>query len=95
MAACYTSISKNFDFVNWSNDKCFLPTTSREVYPMALPESQTYNFIKKETLLQVLSCEFGKFLRTTFLQNTSGLLFLEVRAWKFGLGCFSKTQNLF
>ena len=35
------------------------------------------NFIKKETLAQVLSCEFVKFLRAPFLQNISGWLFLN------------------
>ena len=32
------------------------------------------NFIKKETLTQVFSCDFAKFLRTTSLQNTYGRL---------------------
>ena len=36
-------------------------------------------FIRKETLAQLFSC--GKFLRTPFLQNTSG-------------GCFYKSYNL-
>ena len=35
-----------------------------------------YNFIKKESLAQVFSCEFCKFLRTPFLQNTSKWLLL-------------------
>ena len=34
--------------------------------------------LKKETLTQALSCDFAKFLRTTFLQNTSKQLLL----WK-------------
>ena len=34
------------------------------------------NFIKKETVAQVLSCEFTKFLRKPFLQNTSKQLLL-------------------
>ena len=33
--------------------------------------TQSCNFIKKETLTQVFSCEFCKILRTPFLQNTS------------------------
>ena len=33
-------------------------------------------FVKKETLAQVLSCEFCENLRTIFLQNTSGRLLL-------------------
>ena len=32
-------------------------------------------FIKIETLAQVLSCEFAKFSRALFLQNTSGHCF--------------------
>ena len=36
---------------------------------------KTWNFIKKENLAQVFSCEFCQIsLRTPFLQNTSGLL---------------------
>ena len=35
------------------------------------------NFIKKETLAQVFSCEFAKFLRTPFSQNRSGRLLLN------------------
>ena len=34
------------------------------------------NFIKKETLTQVLSCKFWEILRTSFLQNTYGRLLL-------------------
>ena len=33
---------------------------------------QACNFIKKETLAQVFSCEFWEILRAPFLQNTSG-----------------------
>ena len=35
------------------------------------------NFIEKETLAQALSCEFYEISKNTFLQNTSGLLFLN------------------
>ena len=34
------------------------------------------NFIEKEALAQVLSCKFCEFLRTPFLQNTSGQMLL-------------------
>ena len=34
------------------------------------------NFIKKETLAQVFSCEFCEISKNTFLQNTSGRLLL-------------------
>ena len=37
------------------------------------------NFIKKETLAQVSSCDLSKFLRTAFLQNTSGWLLLAIQ----------------
>ena len=36
------------------------------------------NFIKKETLARCFPKNFAKFLRTPFLQNTSGRLLLEV-----------------
>ena len=35
------------------------------------------NFINKETLAQVFPVNFAKFLRTPFLQNTSGRLLLH------------------
>ena len=38
--------------------------------------SQPANFIKKENLVQVLSCEFCEIYKNTFLQNTCGKLFL-------------------
>ena len=38
---------------------------------------QVYNFIKKESLVQVFSCEFANFPRTPFLQKTSGQLLLS------------------
>ena len=34
-------------------------------------------FIKKETLAQVLFCEFFKIFKSTFLQNTTGRLLLS------------------
>ena len=34
--------------------------------------SGPYNFIKKETMAQVFSCEFCEISKNTFLQNTSG-----------------------
>ena len=37
-------------------------------------------FLKKLTLAQVFSCEFCEFLRTPFLQNTSGRLLLKATA---------------
>ena len=39
---------------------------------------QLCNFIKKETLSQVFSCEFYKISKNTFLQNTSGRLLLDL-----------------
>ena len=41
-------------------------------------QAQAYNFIKEKTLAQVFSCEFAKFLRTPFSQNTSEWLLLHV-----------------
>ena len=37
---------------------------------------QACNFIKKEDLVQVFPVNFEKFLRTPFLQNTSGRMLL-------------------
>ena len=42
-------------------------------YNMNVPESL---FIERKTLSQGFSCEFFKFLRTSFLRNTSGWLLL-------------------
>ena len=42
----------------------------------SLIKLQACNFIKKETLAQLLSCNFVKFLRTSFLQDTSKRLLL-------------------
>ena len=39
-------------------------------------QASAFNFIKKETLAQVFSCDFSKFLRTPFLQNTTERLLL-------------------
>ena len=36
------------------------------------------DLIKKETLAQVFSCEFGEITKNTFLQNTSGRLLLNI-----------------
>ena len=41
-------------------------------------QASVCNFIKKETLEQVFSCEFCEISKNTFLQNTSGLLLLWV-----------------
>ena len=37
------------------------------------------NFIKKETLAQVFSCEFCEISKNAFLQNTSGRLLVEMK----------------
>ena len=51
--------------------------------------AESYNFIKKETLAQVVSREFCKFFRTSFLQNTSGQLPLSVERMNNNLVLFS------
>ena len=38
--------------------------------------SKAYNFIKKESLVQVLSCESCEISKNTFFKNTSGRLLL-------------------
>lgn len=35
------------------------------------------NFTKKETLALLFSCEFAKFFKSAFLQNTSRYLYLQ------------------
>ena len=45
------------------------------MYQRCFPEA--CNFIKKETLAHMFSCEFYEFLRTPFLQNTSRQLLLN------------------
>ena len=39
------------------------------------------NFIKNDTLTQVLSCEFCEILKNTVLQNTSGRLLLTIQVF--------------
>ena len=51
------------------------------------------NFIKKEALAQVFSCEFCKTSKNTFLQNTSGRLPLnDFVCWKL---CNSSTWKIY
>ena len=49
----------------------------RGLYYNKIYMPQACNFIKKETLTQVFSCEFSEFLRTPFFQNTSEELLLN------------------
>ena len=56
-----------------------LPETSTRVLPKKIflkilqnPLESTCNFFKRETLAQMFSCKLCKFLRPSFLQNTSG-----------------------
>ena len=42
-----------------------------------VPVSETCNFIKKETLARCFLVNFAEFLRTPFIQNTSGRLLLN------------------
>ena len=43
---------------------------------------QACKFIKKEALAQVFSCDFAKYLKTLFLQNTSGGCFCSQFLYK-------------
>ena len=54
------------------------------------------DFIKKEALAQVLSCEFCEISKNTFLQNTSGRLLLHIEIRKRGhiLRCDQQTHYL-
>ena len=48
-------------------------------------QALAFNFIKKETLAQVFSCEFCEISKSTFLQSNSGRLLLYTRMvqlWK-------------
>ena len=45
-----------------------------------VPKSQVCNFIKKESLPQVFSCEFCKFLRAPFLTENLRWLLLEINS---------------
>ena len=53
------------------------------------------NFIKKETLAQVFSFEFCKFLRTPFLQNTSRRLLLYIILFSSKTKHFDRTKCRF
>ena len=58
------------------------------------PQALACNFIKKETLAQVFSCEFWEISKNTFLQNTSGQL-LPLRVSKAHCLLASKINHLF
>ena len=55
------------------------------------------NFTKKETLTQMFSCEFVKFLRTPILENTFGRLLLSSAQIKKNgeeISALQKTQQI-
>ena len=52
------------------------------------------NFIKKETLAQVFSCEYCEILKNNFLQNTSGRLLLSLAWGSFFLWIVAMSANL-
>ena len=51
-------------------------------------------FIKKETLVHVFHVNFAKFLRTPFLQNTSGQLLLKVYTSILSMNLFNKHYEI-
>ena len=53
----------------------FAKFTGKHLYQSLQPKA--CNFIKKETLAQMFSCEFWEISKNTFLQNTSGQLLLS------------------
>ena len=65
----------------WKEDvlKNFAKFTGKHL----LQRPEACNFIKKETLTQVFSCEFCEISKNTFLQNTSErlLLIIGVQEW--------------
>ena len=57
-----------------------------------------WNFIRKETLTQVFSCEFCEIFRTPFLQSTSGGFFrntlrVSIAGLKTGMTWFIDFSN--
>ena len=56
-------------------------TCARDTFLNKIAGLRPATSLKKESLAQMFSCEFSKFLRTTFLQNTSGRLLLEYLRW--------------
>ena len=58
-----------------------------------LIQKDACNFIKKETLAQVFSCEFCEILRTPFLQNTSGRYNIFFQLKFLTLSFISKSVN--
>ena len=49
---------------------------------MTVAQAMTYNFIKKENLAQVLSCEFWEILKNTFFIERLRWLLLSARIWR-------------
>ena len=59
-------------------DNPFTEAATRDVLCKKVFLEQACNFIKKEILAQVFSCEFCEISKNTFLQNTSGQLLLHL-----------------
>ena len=56
------------------DQKCFVTEAATRSVPCKTVFLEACNFIKKETLAQVFSCEFCEVSKNTFLQNTFGRL---------------------
>ena len=57
-------------------------------------QSQACNFIKKENLARVFSCEFCDISQNTFSQNTSGQLLPHLKNSTFQFKCIEETGIL-
>ena len=57
----------------------FLKIHRKAPVPESLCWSEACKFIKKESLRRCFAMNFAKFLKTPFLQDTSGRLLLELR----------------
>ena len=63
---------KNFLTISQNSEE---NTCARVYFLIKLQRPETCNFIRKETLAQVFSCEFCEILRTLFFQNTGGCFY--------------------
>ena len=66
----------------------------KKVFLKVFLQANDCDFIKRQTLTQIFSCEFSEFLATPFLQNTSGRLLVDItiiRAYFVFLYCFQRS----
>ena len=82
MFVCFVLLSSSLVFslskLSGNSSYCSLPAFVVGEFHVQEQPPKAFNFIKKQTLAQVFSCEFLEILRTRILQNTSGRLLLHV-----------------